>query len=188
MTIFGFNTDVKQGSSVYHVQSEARHHEELLQTQVFVRGRCIGKHDASYAAHKSQPDFSEQHLETMLRDQHKLVLDAVRDGRMDEVLRKPDTPRGLRLRWVESDEPDLSRGLLIRLVVTDGDQAVSGARVTSRLKPAQGPPLYAQGTTDKSGTAELRLPLTSLPEVPVLVQATHAGRVTTRKFRLRKPS
>ena len=123
----------------------------------------------------------------MLRDQHRLVLDAIRDGHMDEVLvARPDTPGGLRLRWVESDEPDLSRGLLIRLVVTDGDQAVSGARVTSRLKPAQGPPLYAQGTTDKSGTAKLRLPLTSLPEVPVLVQATHAGRVTTRKFRLRK--
>jgi hypothetical protein len=187
MTIFGFNTDVKQGSTVYHVQSEARRHEELLQTQVFVRGRCIGKHDASYGARKSLPDFSEQQLEALLREQHKVVLDAVREGRMDEVLRKPDPPKGLRVRWVEPDQPDLSSGLLMRLVVTDGEEAVSGARVTSRLKPAHGPAMYAQGTTDQSGTAELRLPLTSLPEVPVLVQATHAGRVATRKFRLRKP-
>ncbi len=188
MTIFGFNTDVKQGNTVYHVQSEARRHEDLLQTQVFVRGRCIGKHDASYAAHKAQPDFSDQRLEAMLRDQHKLVLDAVRDGRMDEVLRKPEAPKALRLRWVEPDQPDLASGLLMRLVVTDGEDAVSGARVTTRLKPTQGPPLYAQGTTDASGTAELRLPLTSVPDVPVLVQATYEGRVATRKFRLRKPN
>jgi len=35
--IFGFNTDVKQGDTVYHVQSEARENELILQTQVFVR-------------------------------------------------------------------------------------------------------------------------------------------------------
>ena len=47
--IFGFNTDVKHGDTVYHVQSEARENELLLQTQVFVRGRCIGKRATSYA-------------------------------------------------------------------------------------------------------------------------------------------
>ena len=40
--IFGFNTDIKQQDTVYHVQSEARESEQLLQTQVFVQGRCIG--------------------------------------------------------------------------------------------------------------------------------------------------
>ena len=30
--IFGFNTDVKSGDTVYHVQSEAREHERILQT------------------------------------------------------------------------------------------------------------------------------------------------------------
>jgi hypothetical protein len=187
MTIFGFNTDVKQGNTVYHVQSEARHHEELLQTQVFVRGRCIGKHDASYSRQKAQPGFSEQHLESMLREQHKLVLDAVRDGRMDEVLRKPDAPKGLRLRWVNAEPAEVDHGLVMRLVVTDGDAAVAGARVTTRLNLANRP-VYAQATTDQNGTAELRLPITRLPDAPVLVQATHAGRVATRKFRLRKPN
>jgi hypothetical protein len=35
--IFGFNTDVKHGDTIYHVQSEARESELLLQSQVFVR-------------------------------------------------------------------------------------------------------------------------------------------------------
>jgi hypothetical protein len=30
--IFGFNTDVKHGDTIYHVQSEARESEKLLQT------------------------------------------------------------------------------------------------------------------------------------------------------------
>ncbi len=48
--IFGFNTDIKQQDTVYHVQSEARESEQLLQTQVFVKGRCIGKRAVSYSS------------------------------------------------------------------------------------------------------------------------------------------
>ena len=47
--IFGFNTDIKHNDTVYHVQSEARENELLLQTQVFVRGRCVGKRATPYA-------------------------------------------------------------------------------------------------------------------------------------------
>ena len=53
--IFGFNTDVKHGDTMYHVQSEARESELLLQTQVFVRGRCIGKRATSYADKRQRP-------------------------------------------------------------------------------------------------------------------------------------
>ena len=35
MTIFGFNTDVKLADVVYHVQSEARQQDLLLQTLIF---------------------------------------------------------------------------------------------------------------------------------------------------------
>jgi hypothetical protein len=46
--IFGFNTDVRLGEVIFHVQSEARHKELLLQTQVFVKGQCIGKCASPY--------------------------------------------------------------------------------------------------------------------------------------------
>jgi hypothetical protein len=84
--ICGFNTDVKYDSIVYHVQSEARQHELLLQTQVFVKGRCIGKHATSYAARTTEPDFSEEHMQDMLRDQHKHFVNAVREGRIEAEL------------------------------------------------------------------------------------------------------
>src|SRR6266849_1752887 len=53
--IFGFNTDIKHEDTIYHVQSEAREGEMLLQTQVFVRGRCIGKRATPYAEQAQSP-------------------------------------------------------------------------------------------------------------------------------------
>jgi hypothetical protein len=81
--IFGFNTDVKHADTVYHVQSEARQHELLLQTQIFVKGRCIGKRATSYAQQADQDGFSEERMHEMLKDQHKHFVAAVREGRIE---------------------------------------------------------------------------------------------------------
>lgn len=84
--IFGFNTDVRFADTVYHVQSEARQHELVLQTLVFLKGRCIGKRTASYAEQTKQPGFSEEHMHEMLKDQHKHFVAAVREGRIEAEL------------------------------------------------------------------------------------------------------
>jgi len=84
--IFGFNTDVKYGTAVYHVQSEARENELLLQTQVFVKGRCIGKRATSYALQKGQPGFSDDQMHELLKDQHRRMVEAARAGRIEVEL------------------------------------------------------------------------------------------------------
>ncbi|HKU20357.1 MAG TPA: hypothetical protein VJQ50_05025 [Terriglobales bacterium] len=190
--IFGFNTDVKHQDTVYHVQSEAREHERVLQTQVFVRGRCIGKLATPYRS-EQRDDTSEKQLEQSLRTQHKAVLDAIREGRLEGVLGRPDqevpkAPSGLKLQWTNSDSLRSAEGLMVRIVVSDSEAPVEGAKVTARLKQAQGEPLYSQATTDASGAAELKLGAANpgLAGSDILVQATHGGRVVTRKFRLRK--
>lgn len=81
--IFGFNTDVKRASTIYHVQSEARAGALLLETQVFVGGRCLGKRATSYADQANEPGFSEQHIHDLLKAQHRSVLDAVRKGHLE---------------------------------------------------------------------------------------------------------
>ena len=84
--IFGFNTDVKFRDTVYHVQSEARQHERLLQSQIFVKGRCIGKRASSYAEQGDQAGFSEEQLHELLKEQHRRLVEAVRAGRVEEEL------------------------------------------------------------------------------------------------------
>ena len=192
--IFGFNTDVKQGDTVYHVQSEARENELILQTQVFVRGRCVGKRATPYADRLSQGDFTDQHKEQILRDQHRMVLDSIREGRLESVLDRKETPetlaavKELDLQWVNADSVHRDNTLIMRLRVTDGGMSVEGARLTFRFARPDAAPFYTQAVTDSGGNAELRVDLeeSQLPDASILVQANFSGRSATRKFRLRK--
>jgi len=84
--IFGFNTDIKHGDTVYHVQSEARAQQHLLQTQVFIKGRCVGKCATSYADDLAAPDFSEDKMHELLRAQHRRVLDAIKEDKLNDVI------------------------------------------------------------------------------------------------------
>lgn len=83
--IFGFNTEVKFGDTVYHIQSEARQRDQFLQTQVFIKGRCVGKHTASYADRASS-EFTEEHLHGLLKEQHRAFVVAAREGRLEAML------------------------------------------------------------------------------------------------------
>jgi hypothetical protein len=192
--IFGFNTDVKHGDTVYHVQSEARESELLLQTQVFVKGRCVGKRATSYADKRATAGFTDQQKEQILRDQHRLVLDSIRDGRLDTVLDRQETAESLDaikeldVHWLNADSVHSDRSLNVRLRVTEGGAGAPGARLTVRFARPDGAPFYTQVMTDSSGDAEMKIDMeeSSLPDSSLLVQASYSGRTTTRKFRLRK--
>lgn len=192
--IFGFNTDVKYDDTVYHVQSEARENELLLQTQVFVRGRCVGKRAVSYYDKAAESSFTDQQKEQILREQHRLVLDSIRDGQLDSVLDKQLTPESLStikeldVQWLNAGSVHADRNLTLRLRVTEGGSAVEGARLTVRFARPDAAPFYTQVVTSPEGDAELKIDVdeASLPDSAVLVQANYSGRTATRKFQLRK--
>lgn len=192
--IFGFNTDVKHEDTVYHVQSEAREAELLLQTQVFVRGRCIGKRATSYADKAATGAFTDQQKEQVLRDQHRMVLDSIRDGRLESVFDKRDTPetlaaiKELDVQWLNIGSVHADRNLMLKLRVTESGLGVKGAKLTVRCARPDAAPFYTQVVTDSSGNAEMKIEMdeSSLPDSSVLVQAAYSGRTATRKFQLRK--
>lgn len=193
--IFGFNTDTKVGDTVYHVQSEARQNDLLLQTQVFVRGQCIGKRASSYADQAAQPGFTDEHMHELLKSQHRMVLEAVRGGKMESIvghdLEIQDTNgQGLAIRWVNSDSVYADSAVVMKFVVTDAGAAAEGARLTSRFALSNDAPIYSQASTDASGAAEMKLVLdeSALREAAILVQAQYGEKSATRKFRLRKAS
>ena len=189
--IFGFNTDIKSGDTVYHVQSEAREADLLLQTQVFVRGRCIGKRAASYAERVAEPGFADEQMHEMLKAQHRLVLEAIRLGKIDSLLAEEIQDydgTGLVLRWTNAQSVFSESAVVMRLQVTDGGAPVQGATLTTRFAVSNQAPVYSQAVTDAAGVAETKILLqeSSLPEAVVLVQAAHQGKSATRKFRLRR--
>jgi len=197
--IFGFNTDIRHEDTVYHVQSEARESEQLLQTQVFVRGRCIGKRAVSYGSRAAEGKISspnsdqDKEKEKMLRDLHREVLDAIRNGELDSIFDKRDTPetlaavKELDLEWINARSVHSRGALTMQIRVTDGGARVEGARLTLRFARPNAAPYYAQVLTDAKGNAEMSVQVDekSLADSSVLVQASFAGRTATRKFQLR---
>jgi len=191
--IFGFNTDVKHGDTIYHVQSEARESEKLLQTQVFVRGRCIGKRAVSYANTANQAGFGDPQKEQQLRDQHRQVLEAIREGKLESMLDGAETEtlaaiKQLDVEWVNAESVHANRNLTMQLRVTEDGTAVASARLTFRFARPDAAPFYTQAVTDAAGTASISVEVEEsvLPDSSVIVQANHDGRTVTRKFALRR--
>ncbi len=191
--IFGFNTDVKHVDTIYHVQSEARESERLLQTQIFVRGRCIGKKATSYALKAGEAQYGDAQKEQQLREQHRLVLDAIREGKLDDVLDHPEpevlaTVKELDVQWLNAESIHANRNLTMQLRVTEAGAAAPGARLTFRFARPGEAPFYTQAVADSGGAAEIKIEVeeTALPDSSLLVQANYGGRTATRKFILRK--
>lgn len=191
--IFGFNTDVKVGNTVYHVQSEARTADLLLQTMIFVRGTCIGKHGSSYAEQRGDLHFSDQMIHELLKEQHRTVVRMVREGRMDDFLRSTteiqDTQgSGLVLTWLNADAEIGKQQFSMRLVVTDSGDAAEGALLTCRLGRNDAP-IHSQGVTEHDGTAELHVDLRGVDqhgEQVLLVRAKHGEKSATRQYRIKR--
>lgn len=191
--IFGFNTDVKHVDTIYHVQSEARESEKLLQTQVFVRGRCVGKKAISYAGSAAETGFGDSQKEQLLRDQHRLVLESIKEGKLESVLDKAESEtlagiKQLDVQWENAASVHSNRNLTMQLRVTEAGAAVPSARLTFRFARPDAAPFYTQAVTDFEGAARISFEVeeSALPDSSVMVQANHEGRTVTRKFLLRK--
>ncbi|HEX3822639.1 MAG TPA: hypothetical protein VHW45_20070 [Candidatus Sulfotelmatobacter sp.] len=191
--IFGFNTDVKHVDTIYHVQSEAREGDLLLQTQVFVRGRCIGKKATSYAAKAAESQFGDAQKEQLLREQHRQVLDAIREGKLDSVLDRPEPEalsalKELEVQWLNAESVHADHNLTMQLRVTEGGAPASGAKLTFRFARPGAAPFYTQTVADSGGGAEIKIEVKEavLLDASLLVQANFEGHTTTRKFVLRK--
>jgi hypothetical protein len=191
--IFGFNTDAKVGDTVYHVQSEARVNDLLLQTQVFVKGQCIGKRASSYAERSVQPEFRSEDMHELLKQQHRMVLEAVKEERAHEVFCSDGEVQdvnagGLSVRWMNSDESFTGPSASLKLEILLYQKPIDGALVTSRLDFSPDAHIHSQSMSEEDGTAilEVELPQDGASETPVLIRAKTDEKSVTRKFRLKR--
>lgn len=191
--IFGFNTDAKVGDTVYHVQSEARQNDLLLQTQVFVKGHCIGKRASSYAERFVQPDFKPEEMHELLKQQHRMVLEAVREDRAQDVFCSDGEVQdvnagGLSIRWINSDHVFATSPATVELQVLLHHQPVEEALVTARMEMKVDAHIHSQAMSEESGkaTLDVELPSDGAAETPILIRAKTEEKSVTRKFRLKR--
>jgi hypothetical protein len=173
--IFGFNSEVRQGDRIYHVQSEARQAESRLETQIFLGGQWVGKHTQEF---DRQVAATEQDVHELLKTQHRRVLDAIDGGRLHEFLAEPQ----IHLQWLSAQALPEQKLLIVRL-----RSNVKPVQARARLDAPGRPPQYSAAQAAADGTIEFHLPLEEFgPNTSVVVQASTETRSMARKFRLHK--
>jgi len=191
--IFGYNTEIRLGDTIYHVQSEARDSERLLQSQVFVKGRCISKRSIP-SEHGASPQSGQESL----RLQHRSVVERIRAGQLE--LTPAGSPKSstvgdsaetacqdlsLRCMSARRDGADL----VLTFQVTGAGSPVHDLKLRCFLIKPDGelaPELIAEPVTDYEGMAELRIGKASPASAELQVELEGETRKTPRRFRLRQ--
>lgn len=189
MTIFGFNSNVQRDDVTYHVESQARQSDLLLQTMIFVKGQCVGKHAFSYASMILQPGFSEEAMHTLLKAQHKNAIEVLEHGSVASVLVSSAEIQdvngsGLAIKWTNTGDQARDNQIVLNLQVLDSGKPAAGANVSVRPFPVGDGRLLAQSLSDSSGSVALVVPVAG-GDPSVIVQASQGGKSATRKLRVK---
>ncbi len=75
----GFNTEVVHKGVIYHVQTEPRK-DARIETMVYLQGAVIHSLKTSYQDFLDSPEYSEEKLWSLLKDQHAKVIARLRAG------------------------------------------------------------------------------------------------------------
>ncbi len=177
--IFGFNTDIRVQGTVYHVQTEVREREQCLESQVFVSGRCIGKRSNALP-----PESDEAAIQELARAQHRWVLEAVRDGFVDEVLNQ-EAGEGLVVQFLGSER--ISDGeWCFAFEFSPVDSLRRSAQVGACWKTECGSGVLENTVTNEAGIAEMPIALaegTTELEVRARVENRETDTALPRKIR-----
>jgi hypothetical protein len=146
--IFGFNTDITASDTVYHVQTEVREQQPRLESQIFVRGICVGKRATDL------PEIvGDEEIQQLARTQHRLIVEAVRNGSMKLI---DPARKGLRVEFLGPRHLGHDKTILRFRVLFDGVAAPS-AMVAVNWKIGSETGVLPERTAGPAGVVEMRL-------------------------------
>jgi hypothetical protein len=189
----GFNTDIRVGELVFHVQTEDRGPTRpFIDTAVYQNGRVLHRRSASYEEFKGDPAFSPEALRRRVEQQHRAIIEELRSGALrpesstgTEVPSRADTiqvqllnPRA----WLSAGNVSLDVEIVRR---TDG-QPQPGIEVRALIEGALQDVPHT-GTTDGQGRVQIRFPLPPLGKgaLALVIQATANGMQDQIRFEMR---
>jgi hypothetical protein len=169
--ITGFNTDVKYGDTVYHVQTEDKGvRNPLILSLIYVKGTILDAFRIRYQDFLASDRFSEALLQKILEFQHRQIVGAIKRGKYQKGMALED--------FVEGD-------FVFRLT--------SVAEPTTERKPEPAVPVVsAPPPTPPAGVeaSETKLPPAGLPPdkvPPVLPVAPNRIRPSLSSLQVAEP-
>ncbi len=205
--IFGYNTDVKSGNKVFHVQTEDRgDRNPVIDSVIYVKGRIVDRRRTPYVPGENTPE----HLQEMVKQQHRELVDSIRNGTyvIPEQVQEATTavsvavaavaaapakdghaeaatiPPAVELLNAEAVEHDGKLLFRLRVCSRGSDAPVAGASVHAVLAAGETDEKRADAVAGPDGTAEITFDLPTAEGCAVMFQAGDCQRSDVIKFRL----
>jgi hypothetical protein len=194
----GFNTDVRVGEQVYHVQTEDRGpHHPSIDTTIYDQGRVLHRRSSSYAELVGSAEFGDESLRQRVAHQHRSVIDDLRSGALAAELAgaaQPEAAAGIQVEllnpqsWLSAGTVSLDLEILRR---TDREPQI-GVRVDAMIEGSLGN-IRHEGITDDRGRVRIQFPLPPLgkDDLTLVIHATGEAGKDSIRFAMRsrqKPS
>src|SRR5580765_2846671 len=81
--ITGFNTDIRHGDKVYHIQTEDKGLQNpYIESLVYVGGEILASKKTSYAE-QAKTGVDEKWIASLMEQQHRTMIAAIKRGRFD---------------------------------------------------------------------------------------------------------
>jgi hypothetical protein len=198
---FGFNSNVRVGNAVYHVQTEDRGPSHpFLDTVVYVAGRVVHKRSSSYedlTSGKAKGEALEEQLHERLSQQHREVMAQLEAGTLqfsvpgvapskvaaaasnEELEVHLCNPKS----WLASGNATLE----VELRQKGSAKAIGGADVEAFLEAGKERSAPFRTRADAKGRATLSfpLPLTVADGTALVIRATDGEFYAELRFRLK---
>jgi hypothetical protein len=197
---FGFNSNVRVGDVMYHVQTEDRGSAHpFLDTVVYMAGRVVFKRSTGYEKFASGVELEAlaQKLHEHLARQHREVIAQLEAGtlplhtkeKVELAAENAGAHDGLDLRLMNPKKWLAARNVTLEIELTNKNtkQRVGDADVEACLENGTKRTPCAEGRTDKKGCATLKFPMP--PNVAegssLVIRATDGSSSGEMRFRLK---
>lgn len=169
----GFNTDVRVGERVYHVQTEDRGpNRPVIDTVVYQDGRVTHRRRYDYKHFVSSAEFSPQGLRDRVEEQHRCVIEDLRAGTLngngdapasDVAETEATASQGIQVQLL-NPESWLTAGsvsLNVEILRRKDQRPLSAAEVEALIEGSLDETRHC-GTTDEQGRVQIHFPLPKL--------------------------
>jgi len=189
----GFNTDVRVGDQVFHVQTEDRGPSSpVIDTAVYQNGRVLLRRSSSYSELLNSAGFSADAVRQRVAGQHSTVIEELRAGtlaaELAAVASQTSRPSGVQVQllnpqsWLSAGRVSLEVEILRR-----ADRSPQpGAQVEAFIEGALADALHT-GTTDEQGRVSIQFPLPPLGrgDLALVITATTTDGSDEIRFTMR---
>jgi hypothetical protein len=202
--VFGHNSNIKMGTHTIHVQTEDRgENHALIDTTVYFQGRVLHRRTNNYLDLLPLTDDSREALKLRVDDQHRAVLEEIRNGDLqlsiptptaasaipnaEQGAHSPAQPRKWVLELLNSRSWLSGKHITLNVAVREeGGGPVAGANVSAEIEGSDGHPEYSARTGDNGqATIAFEMPKMTGSEVALVIRTKDGAGEAHLRFSLR---